>query len=91
MVMACTYAPATTPLCAIGVAMAIPFAQLCPGPPGIFDGYRKVTVGTFHEISPISSEGPPVGSAPRPPPPSPLSMPQPAARRNAGNSRSEAL
>ena len=39
IVMACTFAPATTPLCAIGVAIEIPLAQLWPGPPGIFDGY----------------------------------------------------
>ena len=37
-VIACTFAPATTPLCAIGVAIAIAFAQLWPGRPGMFDG-----------------------------------------------------
>ena len=30
--------PAITPLCAIGVAIAIAFAQLWPGSPGMFDG-----------------------------------------------------
>ena len=47
MVMAWTFAPAITPLCAMGVAMEIPLAQLWPGPPGMFDGKRSVTVGTF--------------------------------------------
>src|SRR5947199_10821231 len=61
IVMACTFAPAITPLCAIGVAIEIAFAQLWPGPPGIFDGYRSVMVGTFHETSPMSSDPPPVG------------------------------
>ena len=37
-VIACTFAPATTPLCAIGVAIEIAFAQLWPGIPGMFDG-----------------------------------------------------
>src|ERR1019366_6494781 len=61
MVMACTFAPATTPLCAIGVAMEIPLAQLWPGPPGMLEGKRSVTVGTFQLTSPISSLPPPVG------------------------------
>ncbi len=38
IVSACTFAPATAPLWAIGVAMTIAFAQLCPGGPGMFDG-----------------------------------------------------
>src|SRR2546426_9134922 len=61
-VIAITFAPAVAPLCAIGVAIEIVLAQLCPGSPGIFDGKRSVTVGTFHETSPISSEPPPVRS-----------------------------
>ena len=61
IVMACTLAPAITPWWAIGVAIEIALAQLCPGPPGMFDGYRSVTVGTFQETSPMSSEPPPVG------------------------------
>ena len=43
------------PLCAIGVAIAIAFAQLWPGRPGMLDGKRSVTVGTFHDTSPMSS------------------------------------
>ena len=39
--MACTLAPATTPLCAMGVAIEIPLAQLWPGPPGILDGIAQ--------------------------------------------------
>ena len=62
-------APASAPLCAIGVAMEIALAQLCPGKPGILDGKRNVTVGTFHAMSPMSSEPPPIQfcgvSAPR--------------------------
>ena len=38
---------------AIGVAIA--FAQLCPGRPGMLDGKESVAVGTFHEMSPMSS------------------------------------
>ena len=38
IVIACTFAPAVAPLCAIGVAIAIAFAQLCPGVPGMFAG-----------------------------------------------------
>ena len=64
MVIACTFAPATTPLWAIGVAIEIALAQLWPGPPGMFDGYRRVTVGTTQETSPMSSEPPPVGCLP---------------------------
>ena len=37
-VIACTLAPAITPLCAIGVAMAMALAQLCPGPAWMFAG-----------------------------------------------------
>src|SRR5262245_53109071 len=40
--------------------MAIAFAQLCPGRPGMFAGYRSVIVGTFQEMSPMSSDPPPV-------------------------------
>ena len=36
--MAWTFAPAVEPLCAIGVAMAIASAQLCPGVSGMFAG-----------------------------------------------------
>ena len=43
----------------MGVAIAIPFNQLCPGRPGIFDGNRSVTVGTVQLMSPISSDPPP--------------------------------
>ena len=32
----------------MGVAMAMALAQLCPGNPGMFDGYRKVMVGTVN-------------------------------------------
>ena len=38
IVIACTFAPAVTPLCAIGVAIAIAFAQLWPGRFGMFAG-----------------------------------------------------
>jgi hypothetical protein len=38
IVIACTLAPAVTPLCAIGVAIEIAFAQLWPGPACMFDG-----------------------------------------------------
>src|ERR1051325_6460406 len=62
MVIAITLAPAVAPLCAIGVAMEIAFAQLWPGRPGMFDGKRSVTVGTFHDTSPMSSEPPPMRS-----------------------------
>ena len=69
IVSACTFAPASAPLCAIGVAIEIAFAQLCPGKPGMFDGKRSVIVGTVHAISPMSSEPPPIQfcgvSAPR--------------------------
>jgi hypothetical protein len=58
-VIAWTFAPAVAPLCAIGVAIAIALAQLWPGRPGMFDGKRSVTVGTVHEMSPMSSEPPP--------------------------------
>ena len=58
-VSAWTLAPATAPLCAIGVAIAMPFAQLWPGRPGMLQGKRSVTVGMFHETSPMSSEPPP--------------------------------
>ena len=34
IVIACTLAPAVAPLCAIGVAIEIAFAQLWPGKPG---------------------------------------------------------
>ena len=37
-VMACALAPATTPLWAIGVALAMPLDQLWPGSPGMFAG-----------------------------------------------------
>src|SRR3990170_874607 len=60
IVIACTLAPAVTPLWAIGVAMAIALDQLWPGSPGMFDGKRSVTVGTFHDTSPMSSEPPPL-------------------------------
>ncbi len=43
----------------MGVAIEIAFAQLCPGRPGVFDGKRSDTVGTFQEMSPMSSEPPP--------------------------------
>ena len=59
--MACTLAPAVEPLCAIGVAMATPLTQLCPGRFGIFAGYIRYTMGTFQEISPMSSDPPPAG------------------------------
>src|SRR3970040_2642692 len=59
-VIAWTFAPATPPLCAIGVAIEIPFAQLWPGKPGMFDGNRNVTVGMFHDTSPMSSDPPPM-------------------------------
>ena len=59
IVIACTLAPAVAPLCAIGVAIEMAFAQLCPGNPGMFDGNRSDTVGTFHEMSPMSSDPPP--------------------------------
>ena len=36
--MACTFAPATTPLWAMGVALAMPLDQLWPGSPGMFAG-----------------------------------------------------
>ncbi len=61
MVIASTLAPAVTPLCAMGVAIAMALLQWCPWSPGIFDGYLNVTVGTFHETSPISSEPPLTG------------------------------
>ena len=48
-------------MCAIGVAIEIAFAQLWPGSPRMFDGKRSVTVGTFHETSPMSSLPPPCG------------------------------
>ena len=54
-----TLAPAKLPLCAMGVAIAIPLAQLCPGPPGMLAGYLSVTVGMFQDTSPMSSEPPP--------------------------------
>src|SRR5690606_26986513 len=57
-VRAITFAPAVAPLCAIGVAIAIALAQWCAGGPGMFDGKPIVTVGTTHEMSPISSEPP---------------------------------
>ena len=37
-VITCTLAAAVTPLCAIGVAIAIAFAQLWPGPASMFAG-----------------------------------------------------
>ena len=46
------------PLCEIGVAIAIELDQLWPGSPGMFEGKRSVTVGTFHDTSPMSSEPP---------------------------------
>src|SRR5579863_91003 len=67
-VMACALAPAMTPLCAIGVAIEIALAQLWPGKLGMFDGYHKTMVGTFQEMSPISSEGPPLKDSSVPPP-----------------------
>ena len=36
--LAWTFAPAVTPLCAIGVAIAIPPAQWCAGKPGMLPG-----------------------------------------------------
>ena len=36
--IAITFAPATTPLCAIGVAIDMAFDQWCPGRLGMFDG-----------------------------------------------------
>ena len=51
-VRASTRAPATAPLCAMGVAIAMALDQWWPGRPGTFDGKRSVTVGTFHEMSP---------------------------------------
>src|SRR5215217_7862653 len=60
MVVAIAFAPAVAPLCAIGVADAIALDQWWPGKPGMFDGYRSVTVGTFHDTSPMSSEPPPM-------------------------------
>jgi hypothetical protein len=62
-VMACTFAPATTPLWAMGVALAMAFDQLLPGNPGMFDGYRNVTVGTFQEMSPMSYDPAPTLSS----------------------------
>ena len=59
VVIAWTFAPAVAPLCAIGVAIEIAFAQLWPGSPGMLPGKRSVTVGTFHDTSPMSSEPPP--------------------------------
>jgi hypothetical protein len=53
-----TRAPATAPLWAMGVAMAMALDQWWPGSPGMFEGKRSVTVGTFHEMSPMSSEPP---------------------------------
>ena len=67
-VMAITRAPAAAPLWAMGVAIATAFAQWWPGPPGMFDGKRIETVGTFQEMSPMSSEKPPSrGSGAGPP------------------------
>jgi len=49
IVIACTFGPATAPLCAIGVAIETPLAQLCPGPPGMLEcwkdtcAFRRVT------------------------------------------------
>ena len=69
IVRACTFAPASAPLCAIGVAIEMALAQLWPGRPGMFDGKRSVIVGTFQAMSPMSSEPPPIQfcgvSAPR--------------------------
>src|SRR3989304_4368736 len=53
-------APAVAPLWAMGVAMAMAFAQWCPGPPGMFEGNRSVTVGRTQVMSPMSSEPPPI-------------------------------
>ena len=36
--LACAFAPAITPLCAMGVAMEMAFAQLCPGPAWMLAG-----------------------------------------------------
>ena len=59
--MATTFAPAVAPLWAMGVAIAIAFDQWWPCNPGMFEGKRKVTVGTFQDTSPISSEPPLTG------------------------------
>src|SRR5688572_26165543 len=60
IVAAIAFAPAVAPLCAMGVADAIALDQWWPGSPGMFEGYRSVTVGTFHETSPMSSDPPPM-------------------------------
>src|SRR3546814_1720083 len=59
-IFASALAPATAPLCAIGVAIAIADVTLWPIMLGMFDGKRMVMVGTVHMMSPMSSEPPPI-------------------------------
>ena len=47
----------------MGVAMEMALAQLWPGMLGMLDGKRRVTVGTVHATSPMSSDPPPVRCA----------------------------
>ena len=65
-VMAVAFAPASDPLWAMGVAMAMASAQWWPLVPGMFAGKRNTTVGMFQEISAISSEPPPQEKATEP-------------------------
>ena len=81
-VRAKTLAPAVAPLWAMGVAMAMLLFQLWFGPPGMFDGKRSTTVGTTHEMSPMSSDPPPrrcesgMSSRPRSSPPTSVGSPR---------------
>src|ERR1700744_310049 len=63
-VIATALAPATAPLWAIGVAIAIAASLLCMVALGMLDGNIIITVGIVQVMSPTSSEAPPAGLPP---------------------------
>src|SRR5437879_3416264 len=62
--MATALAPTTTPLCAMGVAIAMADSTLCPVALGTLDGNSIMVVGTVQVMSPTSSEAPAAALAP---------------------------